>query len=179
MRIVDTVELSRQKYLCHIHLQKIWPALQPLNCPMPFKTQPLQRRLVTLAKRNFKHCANYHRFSQRPFRLEMHTIHPQWRKIPHNSGALSHRATAHMHPPPRMRDPPVPATPTQSPHLAHHRSQRVSPSQAPSTRVAPRMNPIDVSSPRVMPTLPLTDVIPLTPHPEAESVPMCLKAWQV
>jgi hypothetical protein len=33
------------------------------------------------------------------------------------------------------------------------------------------MNPIDVSSLTVTPTLPLTDAIPLTPHPSAENVP--------
>jgi hypothetical protein len=33
------------------------------------------------------------------------------------------------------------------------------------------MNPIHVSSPRVTPILPLADVIPLTPHPEAENAP--------
>jgi hypothetical protein len=47
----------------------------------------------------------------------------------------------------------------------------VSPSQAPSSRVAPRMNPIYVSSPTVTPTLPLTDVIPLIPHPAAQNIP--------
>jgi hypothetical protein len=31
------------------------------------------------------------------------------------------------------------------------------------------MNPIHVSSPRVTPTMPLADVIPLTPHPSAEN----------
>jgi hypothetical protein len=34
-RIVDTVEFSLQKRQCHIHLQRIWPALQPWNWPMP------------------------------------------------------------------------------------------------------------------------------------------------
>jgi hypothetical protein len=33
------------------------------------------------------------------------------------------------------------------------------------------MNPIHVSSRRVTPTLPLTDVISLTPHPAAENAP--------
>jgi hypothetical protein len=33
------------------------------------------------------------------------------------------------------------------------------------------MNPSDVSSPRVTPTLPLADVIPLNPHPAAENAP--------
>jgi hypothetical protein len=98
-RIVDTVEFSRQKYPYHIHLQKIWPAFQLWNCPMPFKTHPLRRPLVTLAQRNFKHCANYRRFSQRPFHLELHNMHPQGRKTPQNSGALSHRALAHRKPP--------------------------------------------------------------------------------
>jgi hypothetical protein len=68
---------------------------------------------------------------------------------------------------PRMKEPPVPATTTISPPLATHRSQRVSPSQAPSPRVAPRMKPSDVASPRVTNTLPLADVTPLTPHPAA------------
>jgi hypothetical protein len=31
------------------------------------------------------------------------------------------------------------------------------------------MNPSDVASPRVTPTLPLADVVPLTPHPEAKN----------
>jgi hypothetical protein len=70
---------------------------------------------------------------------------------------------------PRMQEPPVPATPTRSPPLAPHHSQRVSPSQVPSPMVAPRMNPSDVASPMVTTTLPLADVIPLTPHPAAES----------
>jgi hypothetical protein len=71
----------------------------------------------------------------------------------------------------RMREPPVPATPNQSPQLVQHRSQRVSPSQVPSPRVTPRMNPSNVSSPRVTPTLPLADVIPLTSHPAAKNAP--------
>jgi hypothetical protein len=33
------------------------------------------------------------------------------------------------------------------------------------------MNPSDVASPRVTTTLPLTDVIPLTPHTAAENSP--------
>jgi hypothetical protein len=33
------------------------------------------------------------------------------------------------------------------------------------------MNPSDVASPRVTATLPLTDFIPLTPHPAAENAP--------
>jgi hypothetical protein len=49
----------------------------------------------------------------------------------------------------------------------HYPSQRVSHRQAPSPRVAPRMNPVDVSSPRVAHTC----VIPITPHPAAESAP--------
>jgi hypothetical protein len=53
-RIVDNVEFSCQKCPCHIHLQKIWPALQRWNCPMPFKAQPLQRLSVTLAQCNSK-----------------------------------------------------------------------------------------------------------------------------
>jgi hypothetical protein len=72
---------------------------------------------------------------------------------------------------PRMQEPPIPATPNQSPQLAQHQSQRVSSSQAPSPRVAPRMNPMDVSSLRVTHTLPITDVIPLTQHPAAENAP--------
>jgi hypothetical protein len=72
---------------------------------------------------------------------------------------------------PRMREPPFPTTPNQSPQLAQHSSEIVSPSQAPSPRVAHRMNPTDVSSPRVTPSLPLDDVIPLTTHPEAENTP--------
>jgi hypothetical protein len=68
---------------------------------------------------------------------------------------------------PRIRDPPVPATPNQSPQLSQHRYQSVIPRQAPCPRVAPRMNPIDVSSPRATPTLPLAYDAPLTPHPAA------------
>jgi hypothetical protein len=79
--------------------------------------------------------------------------------------------------PPRMQEPPVPATPIQSPRLTRHPYQRVSPRQAPSPRVAPRMNPMNVSSPRVTHTLPITSVISLTPHPAAENapyVPQCM-----
>jgi hypothetical protein len=72
---------------------------------------------------------------------------------------------------PRMRDPPVPTTPNRSPELAQHRSQRVIPIQVPYPRVAPIINPSDASSPRVKPTLPLVDDIPLTPHPAAEDAP--------
>jgi hypothetical protein len=46
-----------QKRQCHIDLQRIWPTLQ---------THPLQRRTVTLAQRNSKHCANYQRFLRGP-----------------------------------------------------------------------------------------------------------------
>jgi hypothetical protein len=72
---------------------------------------------------------------------------------------------------PRMQEPPVPATPSQSPSLARYPYLRVIPRQAPSTSVAPRMNPMDVSSPRVTPTLAITSVIPLAPHPAAENAP--------
>jgi hypothetical protein len=72
---------------------------------------------------------------------------------------------------PRMQMQPVPATPSQSPRLSRHPSQRVIPRQAASPRVSPRMNPMDVSSPRVTHTLPITSVIPLTPHPAAENAP--------
>jgi hypothetical protein len=68
---------------------------------------------------------------------------------------------------PRMQEPHFPATPTRSPPLATHHYQRVSPSRVPYPRVAPSMNPTDVASTRVTATLPLTDVIPLTPHPAA------------
>jgi hypothetical protein len=102
--------------------------------------------------------------------MELHNMHPQWRKSPHNSGALSHRAIAQSQPS-RMGETPFPENPNQSQQLAQHRYQRASPSQAPYLRVAPRINPIDVSSPRVMHTLPITDVIPLAPHPAAENAP--------
>jgi hypothetical protein len=72
---------------------------------------------------------------------------------------------------PRMQEPPIPATPTRSPPLAPHRSQRVSPIQVPSPSVAPRMSPSDVASPRVTTTLPLADITPLTPHPAAKNAP--------
>jgi hypothetical protein len=72
---------------------------------------------------------------------------------------------------PRMQEPPVPATPSQSPRLARYKSQRASPRQAPSLRVATRMNPMDVSSTRVTHTLPITSIVPLTPHPAAENAP--------
>jgi hypothetical protein len=92
--LLTLLSFSRQKCPCHIHLQNIWPALQPWNFPMPCKTQPLQRRLVKLAQRNFKKYANYQTFSQQHFHLVPHNMHPQWRKNPHNSGALFHRAIA-------------------------------------------------------------------------------------
>jgi hypothetical protein len=137
------LSFSCQNCPCHIHLQKIWPAFQPWNFPMPCKTQPLQRRLVTLVQHNFKHCANYQTFSQRHFHLGPHNMHPQWRKTPHDSGALFHRAispkqTAACES--RLYQQP----PNQSPQLSQHRSQRVSPIQVPSPRVTPRMNPINV-----------------------------------
>jgi hypothetical protein len=59
----------------------------------------------------------------------------------------------------RMQAPPVPATPIQSPRLARYPSQRVSPIQAPSLSL------------RVTHKLPITSVIPLTPHPAEESAP--------
>jgi hypothetical protein len=37
--------------------------------------------------------------------------------------------------------------------------------------VTPRMNPYDVSSPRVTTALPLADAIPRTPHPDADNAP--------
>jgi hypothetical protein len=66
---------------------------------------------------------------------------------------------------------PIPATPIISPTLAPRRSQRVIPSQVPSLRVTPRMNPNDVASPRVTDELPLTDFVPLTPHPASDNAP--------
>jgi hypothetical protein len=78
---------------------------------------------------------------------------------------------------PCMKDPPVPATTSQYPRLARHPSHRVSPRHAASPRVVPRMNPMDVSSRRVTHTLPIANVIPLTPHPTAENapyVPQCM-----
>jgi hypothetical protein len=65
----------------------------------------------------------------------------------------------------RMPRQPIPATPMIYPPLAPRRSQRVIPSQVPSLRVTPRMNPNDVASPRVKTALPRTDVTPLTPPP--------------
>jgi hypothetical protein len=47
----------------------------------------------------------------------------------------------------------------------------VSPIQAPSPRVAPRLNPVHVASPRVNHTLPRNSTIPLTPHPAAAISP--------
>jgi hypothetical protein len=60
--LLTLLSYSPQNCLCHIHLQNIWPALSCWNYPMPFKTQPLQRRLVTLEQHNFKHCANFQIF---------------------------------------------------------------------------------------------------------------------
>jgi hypothetical protein len=110
---------------------------------MHFKIQPLQRRLVTLERRNFKYCAKYQIFFLRHFRLAQHSMHSH-----------SHKANPNISPP-----------------HAPHRSQRVTPTQVPSLRVTPRMNPNDVASPRVTTALPLVDVIPLTPHPAAENSP--------
>jgi hypothetical protein len=47
----------------------------------------------------------------------------------------------------------------------------VSPRQAPSPRVVPRMNPVPVAPPRVNLTLPRNSVIPLTPHPASANAP--------
>jgi hypothetical protein len=55
---------------------------------------------------------------------------------------------------PPIQHPPVPAMPSRSPRLARYPSQWVSPRQAQYPRVAPRMNPVDVSSPRAARTLP-------------------------
>jgi hypothetical protein len=68
---------------------------------------------------------------------------------------------------PRMQEPPAPAAPSQYPHLSQYPYQRVSPRQAPSPRMALRMNPMDVSSPRVTHTLSITTVMSLTPHTAA------------
>jgi hypothetical protein len=168
---------SLQKWQCHINLQRIWPALQPWNCPMPFKIQPPQRRSVTLAQRNFKHCANYQIFFSGPSIRNCTTCTPQWLKPPQNSGVLTHRSISQRYPP--LQEPLFPSTPSRSPKLAQDQSQRLSPIQAPYPRVAPRMNPMDISSPGVTTTLPSTSIIPLTPHPAAENAPMCPKAWQV
>jgi hypothetical protein len=65
----------------------------------------------------------------------------------------------------------IPSTPIISPTLAPRRSQIVIPSQVPSPRVTPRMNPNAVASPRVTAELPLTDVVPLTPHPASNNAP--------
>jgi hypothetical protein len=88
-----------------------------------------------------------------------------------NSSQFRSTVTQGCNTQPRMQDLPVPANPTRYPPLAPHRSHRVIPNQVPSPRVAPRMNPSDAASPRVTPTLPLADVIPLTPHPSAENAP--------
>jgi hypothetical protein len=66
---------------------------------------------------------------------------------------------------------PIPESPIIPPPLAPSRSQRVIPSQVPSPRVTPRMNPNDVASPRVPTAMPLTDVIPITPHPASDNAP--------
>jgi hypothetical protein len=87
----------------------------------------------------------------------------------HNSSQFRSTVPPGCNAQPLMQEPPVPEDPTISPPLAPHISQRVSPNQVPSPRVAPRMNPSDVASPRVTNTLPLVDVIPLTPHPAAEN----------
>jgi hypothetical protein len=60
---------------------------------------------------------------------------------------------------PRMQEPPVPETPSQSPLLAWH----------PSQRVTPIMNPMYVTSPRLTHTLPITSGTPLNTHPAAEN----------
>jgi hypothetical protein len=78
---------------------------------------------------------------------------------------------------PPIQHPPVPTTPHQSPRLARYPSQRGSPRQAPYLRVAPRMNTVDVASPRVAHTLPHNSMITLTTHPAAENapyVPQCM-----
>jgi hypothetical protein len=66
---------------------------------------------------------------------------------------------------------PIPSTPIISPPLAPRRSQRVIPSQVPSPRVTPIMNPNDGASPRVTTELPLTDFVPPTPHPDSDNAP--------
>jgi hypothetical protein len=71
----------------------------------------------------------------------------------------------------RMPRQPIPVTPIISPPLAPRYSQRVIPSQVPSPRVTPRMNSNDVASPRVTAELPLTDGVPLTPHPASDNAP--------
>jgi hypothetical protein len=71
----------------------------------------------------------------------------------------------------RMPRQPIPATPMIAFPLASRRSQKVIPSQVPSPRVTPRMNPNGVASPRVTTSLPLADVIPITPHPVSDNAP--------
>jgi hypothetical protein len=70
-----------------------------------------------------------------------------------------------------MQAPPAPTMRRQSPHLSRYPSQRVNPRHAPSPRVAPIVNPVNVASPRVNHTLPHHRVIPLTPHPPASNAP--------
>jgi hypothetical protein len=74
--LLTLLSSSPPNYQCHTHLQKILPALQRWKSPMHFKIQPLQRRLVTLEQRNFKHCANYQIFFLRHFRLAQPNMHP-------------------------------------------------------------------------------------------------------
>jgi hypothetical protein len=106
---------------------------------------------------------------------------------PHTSQASSQlRNTIHPAPVPMLGSPcmapPSPAstyiaTPCQSPRLAQYPSQRVSPGQSLYPRVAPRVKPRHVESPRVDPTLQQHSVIPLTSHPAAENsphVPQCM-----
>jgi hypothetical protein len=133
---------------------------------MPLKTQPLQRRLVILEQRNFKHCANYQIFlAALPSRTAQNSS-PLTQNSPQFRSTVPQGCNTQT----RMQVP-VPATPTIYPPLAPHRSQRASPSQVPYPRAAPRINPSDVNSPRATTTLPLVDVILITPHPAAENAP--------
>jgi hypothetical protein len=74
-------------------------------------------------------------------------------------------------PEPLSPSPTYNTTPRQSPRLAQYPSPRVSPGQAPYLKVAPRVNPRNVSHPRLDPTPQEQIVIPLTPHPSADNAP--------
>jgi hypothetical protein len=74
-------------------------SITALELSNALQTHPLQRCSVTLEQRNSKECTNYQIFSQRPFRPELHNMHPQWLRPPNNSGLLSHLSIAQRYPP--------------------------------------------------------------------------------
>jgi hypothetical protein len=94
-RIVDTVEFFPSKSSMPETSSKDFVSIAALKLSHALQIQPQQRRLVTLERRNFKHCANFRIFFLQHFRLVQHNMHPRWHKTPHTLGALFNRVVPH------------------------------------------------------------------------------------